>query len=44
MNGFSRRQDLGKCMAEFTKPFRRAPVRHFDHDQIAAARAWMAEP
>ena len=44
MNGLGRRQDLGKCMAEFTKPFTRAPVRYFGHDQIAAAHAWMAEP
>ena len=33
-----------KWMAEFTKPFTRATVRYFDHDQIGAARAWVAEP
>jgi hypothetical protein len=33
-----------KWMAEFVKPFTRATVRYFDHDQIAAAHAWIAEP
>ncbi len=30
-----------KWMAEFSKPFTRAEVRYFDHDEIAAARAWV---
>ncbi len=33
-----------KWMAEFCKPFTRATVRYFDHEQIAAAREWLAEP
>ncbi|MGH8094924.1 MAG: STAS/SEC14 domain-containing protein [Chthoniobacterales bacterium] len=33
-----------KWIATFSKPFARATVRYFDHEQIAAARAWVAEP
>lgn len=30
-------------MAIFCKPFTTAKVRYFEHDQIAAARAWLSE-
>jgi hypothetical protein len=30
-------------MAVFCKPFTTAEVRYFEHDQIDAARAWLAE-
>ncbi len=32
-----------KRMAEFCKPFTRAAVRYFEHDQIEEARAWLSE-